>query len=144
MSKRRSVSGRARSPPNAWLAKATRPDRCSLRIPIALGLLSRPGREDLLGEKYQVGIIPPTKTEDALINRGIETDPENPEWTHENFARARHAKDVLPPDLYQAAIKRYRGQRGPQKTPVKQDIKLRIDRDIIAIFKATGRGWHRG
>ncbi len=40
MSKRRSVSGRARSPPNAWLAKATRPDRCSLRIPIALGLLS--------------------------------------------------------------------------------------------------------
>jgi uncharacterized protein (DUF4415 family) len=86
-------------------------------------------------------IIPPTKTEDALINRVIETDPENPEWTHENFARARPAKEVLPPDLYEAAIKRYRGQRGPQKAPVKQDIKLRIDRDIIATFKATGRGW---
>src|SRR5260370_15265662 len=33
------------------------------------------------------------------------------------------------------------GQRGPQKTPVKQDIKLRIDPDILASFKATGPGW---
>jgi uncharacterized protein (DUF4415 family) len=40
-----------------------------------------------------------------------------------------------------AAVKRYRGQRGPQKTPVKQDIKLRIDPDILASFRATGSGW---
>jgi uncharacterized protein (DUF4415 family) len=86
-------------------------------------------------------VTPPTKTEDNRINRGIETDPDNPEWTRENFARARPAKDVLPPGLYQAAVKRYRGQRGPQKTPVKQDIKLRIDPDILASFKATGPGW---
>jgi hypothetical protein len=26
----------------------------------------------------------------------------------------------------------YRGQRGPQKTPIKPDIKLRIDPDILA------------
>jgi uncharacterized protein (DUF4415 family) len=59
----------------------------------------------------------------------------------ENFARACPAKVVLPPGLYQAAVKRYRGQRGPQKTPVKQGIKLRIDPDILASFKATGPGW---
>ena len=47
-------------------------------------------------------VTPPTKTEDDRINRGIETDPDNPEWTREDFARARPAKDVLPPDLYQA------------------------------------------
>jgi uncharacterized protein (DUF4415 family) len=86
-------------------------------------------------------VTPPTKTEDNRINRGIETDPDNPEWTREDFARARPAKDVLPPGLYQAAVKRYRGQRGPQKAPVKQDIKLRIDPDILASFKATGPGW---
>ena len=83
----------------------------------------------------------PTKTQDDRINRGIETDTDNPEWTDEDFARARPAKDVLPPGLYQAAVKRYRGQRGPQKTPVKQDIKLRIDPDILASFKPTGPGW---
>jgi uncharacterized protein (DUF4415 family) len=61
-------------------------------------------------------------------------------YISEDFARARPAKDVLPPGLYQAAVKRYRGQRGPQKAPVKQDIKLRIDPDIVASFKATGPG----
>jgi uncharacterized protein (DUF4415 family) len=93
------------------------------------------------GAKMVSKVTPPTKTEDNRINRGIETDPDNPEWTREDFARARPAKDVLPPDLYQAAVKRYRGQRGPQKAPVKQDIKLRIDPDILASFKATGPGW---
>ena len=86
-------------------------------------------------------VTPPAKIEDNRINRGIEADPDNPEWTREDFARALPAKEVLPPDLYQGAVKRYRGQRGPQKTPVKQDIKLRIDPDILASFKATGPGW---
>ena len=36
-------------------------------------------------------VTPPTKTEDNRINRGIETDPDNPEWTREDFARARPA-----------------------------------------------------
>jgi uncharacterized protein (DUF4415 family) len=88
-----------------------------------------------------IKITPPTRAEDDRVNRGIETDPDNPEWTTEDFARARAAKDVLPPSVYQAAVKRYRGQRGPQKTAVKQDIKLRIDPDILASFKATGPGW---
>jgi uncharacterized protein (DUF4415 family) len=86
-------------------------------------------------------VTPSAKIEDNRINHGIEADPDNPEWTPEDFARTRPAKDVLPPGLYQAAVKRYRGQRGHQKTPVKQDIKLRIDPDILASFRATGPGW---
>jgi uncharacterized protein (DUF4415 family) len=83
----------------------------------------------------------PTRAEDVEINRGIASDPENPEWTDIDFARARPAKDVLPARLYQAAVKRYRGQRGPQKKPVKKPVTLRLDPDILASYKATGRGW---
>jgi uncharacterized protein (DUF4415 family) len=81
------------------------------------------------------------KGEQARINRGIAQDPHNPEWTSEDFARAKPAKDVLPRGVYEAAVKRYRGQRGPQKAPVKKSVTLRIDPDILARYKATGSGW---
>ena len=83
----------------------------------------------------------PTRAEDVEINRGIASDPENPEWTDIDFALARPAKDVLPAWLYQAAVKRYRGQRGPQKKPVKQSVTLRLDPDVLATYRATGPGW---
>jgi len=83
----------------------------------------------------------PTRAEDVEINRGIASDPENPEWTNIDFARARPAKEVLPAGLYQASVKRYRGQRGPQKKPVKKPVTLRLDPDILAGYKAAGPGW---
>ena len=86
-------------------------------------------------------LIPPTKAEDERINRGIAADPDTFEASDEDFARARPAKDVLPKALYEAAVKRRRGQRGPQKAPVKKAITLRIDPDILARYKATGPGW---
>ena len=82
-----------------------------------------------------------SKGEQGRINRGIAQDPDNPEWTSEDFARAKPAKDVLPLGVYEAAVKRYRGQRGPQKAPVKKSVTLRIDPDILARYKATGSGW---
>ena len=39
------------------------------------------------------------------------------------------------------AIRRYRGQRGPQKSPTKELISLRVDRDVAAAYRATGPGW---
>jgi hypothetical protein len=42
-------------------------------------------------------------------------DPENPEWTEEDFRRARPALEVLPKEAVEA-IRHYRGQRGPQKS----------------------------
>lgn len=36
---------------------------------------------------------------------------------------------------------RLRRLRGPQRAPVKQHISLRLDPDVIAKFRATGRGW---
>ena len=67
-------------------------------------------------------------------------DEENPEWTEETFAKARPAKEVFP-DLAEYSAQRKRGQRGPQKTPAKVPMSLRIDRDVLAFYKAAGRGW---
>jgi uncharacterized protein (DUF4415 family) len=78
-------------------------------------------------------------------NGGIRKNPkrpnaENPEWTDEDFVRARPALDVLPKEVVEA-IRRHRGQRGPQKAPTKEMISLRVDRDVVAVYRATGPGW---
>ena len=40
-----------------------------------------------------------------------------------------------------AKLVRSRGERGPQKTPTKQQVTLRLDRDVVDRFRSTGRGW---
>lgn len=67
-------------------------------------------------------------------------DADNPEWNPEDFRRARPALEVLPTKVVEA-IRRYRGQRGPQKAPTKELISLRVDRDVVAAYRATGPGW---
>lgn len=63
-----------------------------------------------------------------------------PEATEEDFARARPISDF--PDLLEAINNaRARGQRGPQKSEVKDRIGLRLDHDIVEHFRATGPGW---
>ncbi len=68
------------------------------------------------------------------------TDEDNPEWTDEDFKRAVPAR-VLFPEWVEAWEKRKRGERGPQKEPVKEAISLRVDKDVLATFRATGDGW---
>ena len=64
-------------------------------------------------------------------------DDENPEWTAADFTRAKPLDHF--PEL--ARLVRGRGQRGPQKAPTKQQVTLRLDRDVIERFLATGPGW---
>jgi len=33
------------------------------------------------------------------------------------------------------------GKRGPQKAPTKERISLRLSRDVVEHFRATGEGW---
>ena len=61
-----------------------------------------------------------------------------PEFTMEDFARARPLSDF--PELAEA-MRRARGERGPQIAPVKQRVGLRLDADVLARFRASGRGW---
>lgn len=42
-----------------------------------------------------------------------------------------------------AKLVRSRGERGPQKAPTKQQVTLRLDRDVIERFRATGTGWQK-
>jgi uncharacterized protein (DUF4415 family) len=73
-------------------------------------------------------------------NAASRPDDENPEWTAEEIRRARPLLEVLPKEVVDA-IKRSRGQRGPQKEPTKELISLRLDRDVLAALRATGFGW---
>lgn len=59
-------------------------------------------------------------------------DDENPAWSDEQLERAilRRAEGV-----------KSIGQRGLQKAPTKQALTLRLDKDVIEKFKATGAGW---
>lgn len=81
-----------------------------------------------------------TDEEEAAVQAGIAKDPDNPEFTEEDWARARPAREVLPPALY-AALTRRPGQRGPGKRPRKVPVTLRLDADVVEAFKADGEGW---
>jgi uncharacterized protein (DUF4415 family) len=61
-----------------------------------------------------------------------------PEWTDEDFKRARPLSDF--PELAEA-MRRARGERGPQLAPAKQRVGLRFDADVLARFRESGRGW---
>ncbi len=58
-------------------------------------------------------------------------DAENPEWTREDFKRAKPGEEVFPEAF--APPKQRRG-RGPQKA-------LRLSRDVVTAYKRTGPGW---
>jgi len=63
-------------------------------------------------------------------------DGDNPEWTRADFARARPAHEIVPEVV--AAARRVRGKR---HAPTKRLISMRLDRDVIEQFRATGPGW---
>jgi uncharacterized protein (DUF4415 family) len=67
-----------------------------------------------------------------------DADGEVRELTAEDFRNFRPTSDF--PELAEA-FERARGQRGPQKTPVKDRIGLRLDHDVVEHFRATGPGW---
>jgi uncharacterized protein (DUF4415 family) len=64
-------------------------------------------------------------------------DAENPEWTDEMFARSK-GPESLPTDML-AAFAKHRG--GRPRGSNKQAVSLRLDREVIEKFKATGPGW---
>lgn len=61
---------------------------------------------------------------------------DNPEWTAEDFAKARPFVEVLP-DLA-ASIRK---GRGPNKAPTKKLVSLRLSGQVIEAYKAKGPGW---
>ena len=67
-----------------------------------------------------------------------ERDEENPEWTERDFAKARPASEVLPPEV----IAQFKNKGGrPRIENPKEAVKLRIDADVLARFRESGPGW---
>lgn len=69
-------------------------------------------------------------------NSKIMFDEDNPEWTVEDFARAKTG-DAIPAHI-RAAFPKSRGRPAGSN---KQLVSLRIDRDTLDRFRATGPGW---
>lgn len=63
------------------------------------------------------------------------------ELTTADLKSFRPAAEVLPAELLAVLPKRKPGQRGPQKTPTKQQVTLRIDTPTLERIRATGPGW---
>ncbi|WP_414901768.1 BrnA antitoxin family protein [Sphingomonas flavalba] len=71
-----------------------------------------------------------------MPKKPVTFDHDNPEWTEADFAGARPLDEY--PELAAAFPKSKGGRpRGSNKV----QVSLRIDRDIIAKFKAAGPGW---
>jgi uncharacterized protein (DUF4415 family) len=65
------------------------------------------------------------------------TDPDNPEWTEEDFARAKDPKDVLSAEV----LAQFGRHRGPQRSPRKVPVSIRLSPVVVKHFKAKGPGW---
>jgi uncharacterized protein (DUF4415 family) len=67
-----------------------------------------------------------------------ELHDENPEWTKRDFAKAKPASEVLPPEV----IAQFKNKGGrPRVENPKEAVKLRIDADVLAKFRESGPGW---
>lgn len=72
----------------------------------------------------------------AAPERGVD-DPENPRTAPEDWDNAivSHSYAELRDKLAE------RRQRRPQKAPLKEQVAIRFSPDVLAYFRATGKGW---
>jgi uncharacterized protein (DUF4415 family) len=73
----------------------------------------------------------------ARKKKGPKFDEENPEWTDEDFARAKPAHEILSPEVLGV----FKKTRGPQKSPKKVPVSIRLSPDVVHHFRETGPGW---
>ena len=76
--------------------------------------------------------IDPNNYDDGPVD-----DPDNPEWTAEDFARALPWEAMS--DLEKSVFKKARG-RPPILAP-KKLVSLRLDADVLEALEASGPGW---
>lgn len=74
--------------------------------------------------------------EETAINVGIGRDPDCPEWTSEDFARARKWMNDNP-----ETVKKLRSMSFNR--PAKEWVYIPIDYDILDHFRAVGPEWHK-
>jgi uncharacterized protein (DUF4415 family) len=83
----------------------------------------------------------PRKLKEFVPGRGYSKEDwdevsDNPELTDEELAQAKPFAEAFPE--LAASIRRARGK---QKGPTKEMISLRVDKDTLAAYRASGPGW---
>jgi uncharacterized protein (DUF4415 family) len=80
--------------------------------------------------------MPNAKKMSGYTKRDLRDVSDSPELTEADFAKARPFSEVFP-DL-SASIRK---GRGPNKSPTKKLVSLRLSQEVISHFKSTGPGW---
>lgn len=62
---------------------------------------------------------------------------DSPPLTERMLRGMRPVRESMPPEIFAKLTK----VRGPQKTPTKEAVSLRLDRDVLDHFRAKGSGW---
>lgn len=70
---------------------------------------------------------------EAADDAPVPYDPEDGPYDPNN--------DEAVDQYWNKATIRYRGQRGPQKSLTKEMISIRLSREVLDYFRATGEGW---
>lgn len=73
--------------------------------------------------------------------RPVVFDDDNPEWTEEDFARAKPASALHPPEVLALLVRKPGRPTGWRKANAKQSVTLRLSPDVLAALKAGGKGW---
>lgn len=79
-------------------------------------------------------------TKPKFTQADMDAVSDNPEWTEEDFARAKPFAEVFP-QLAKTIVRKRGRPVGTTKDNAKQQIALRVDADILAAYKAGGPGW---
>ena len=83
----------------------------------------------------------PTPEENVTINAGIAADPDSPELDDQWFAGAKPAAKVLDSKLYASLVAMKRPPGRPRVEQPKVFTGIRLDAEVVASFKASGKGW---
>ena len=92
--------------------------------------------EEIVASKMTFDEIAAKYGEETAIDAGIARDPDNPEWTDEDFARARPASEVHP-----ELVERWLRSQGKQKLCAKVIVSIRLDADVLDHYRSAGEEW---
>ncbi|TXM77329.1 hypothetical protein FV218_05680 [Methylobacterium sp. WL69] len=78
-----------------------------------------------------------SEAEETALQHRMAVDPDARELTADELGRMRPAREVLPPALFAALVKRGRPKSETKRVPVT----LRVDPSVLDAYKAGGPGW---
>lgn len=80
--------------------------------------------------------MPNAKNKKGYSAQDLREVSDNPEWTKEDFAKAKPFAEVFP--KLAASIRK---GRGPNKAPTKTLVTLRLSGQVLDAYKAKGPRW---